>query len=92
MVRVKGLLGMRLARRGTPPASKWLLTSCGRLHPILVAGADMGRAGIENPTVGDRFSWERVEQPDGRTKAIDLLREGAEFAAREVFRHEPVRQ
>lgn len=60
-----------------------------RQRPLRL-GSEFGRAGVDNPTVGDSYSWDIVSQPDGRIKAIDLLHEGAEFAARPVF--EPIRQ
>jgi cold shock CspA family protein len=58
---------------------------------VYVGGAEMDRAGVDGPQVGDRFSFDVMQDRRG-DRAADVRREGGTApAAEQVFRHEPVR-
>ena len=63
-------------------------------QPDLFCGSHAMRdAGIDEPEVGMRISFEVTEDRSGRPKADEVRLEGGagEAAARQVFKHEPVR-
>lgn len=60
---------------------------------VYVGGAEMDRAGVDSPQVGDRFSFDVMQDRRG-DRAVDVRRAGAGAAAEQVFnppRREPVR-
>lgn len=60
---------------------------------VCVGGAEMDRAGVDSPRVGERYTFEVVSDRRG-DRAVDVRRAGAGAAAEQVFnppRREPVR-
>src|SRR5438046_6670476 len=64
-------------------------------EPDLFCGSHAMRdAGIDDPEVGMRISFEITEDRSGRPKADEVRLEGGtgEAAARHVFKHDPLRE
>jgi cold shock CspA family protein len=61
----------------------------GRDH--FVRARELRAAGVDDPIEGQRFSWSlSASEQDGRSQAVEVRREGADAAAREIFA--PIRQ
>ena len=62
---------------------------CGRDDDMFLNLSALREAGIDWPSVGDRFTWAVGKGPDGRERATDVRPAHAPRAPRPV--HEPVR-